>query len=85
MTAARGIERVLNSTIAISACVLVFHDQRQISSAFKVMKNVVTAALSQRLPLPQMDPLKPCSRKKLLTVLRTVLVVEIDAMNAAFG
>jgi hypothetical protein len=34
------------SKIAISACRLVAHDRRQISSALMVLKNVSTAALS---------------------------------------
>jgi hypothetical protein len=70
------------SKIALSACLRLSHDRRQISLALMVLKKVSAAALSQQLPLPLIDTLKSCWRG---IIVRTVLAAAIRVMHAAFG
>lgn len=45
--------------MAISACLRVWNDICQMHSAFRVVKNVSTTALSQQLPRPFIEIVKP--------------------------
>jgi hypothetical protein len=60
----RGLQNpFMQSKIAISACRLVSHECRQISSAVMDLKKVPTAAVSWQFPLPLIDTLNPWFRR----------------------